>query len=277
MPRSDLELIRLAEHVEARATESYAEAAPAEIAGKLGLAGERIGPIYRLEAAHVDVLAFNRAFNIGMDGPAREEELDRIDAAFVASHVPRYFVQIAPGAGPAAISDWLTARGFKIHNRWMRLARDPAAPIPVGAVPQGWRVEHIGTDEADAFAAIDARGFGYPREVEPWTAALVGRPGWRHYMAFDGDIPVGTGAMFTEDQVGWFGFAATLEAYRGRGVQSSLIAFRLAEARLLGLETIVVETAEDLPERPAPSYRNLIRLGFRTLYARDNWIRHTTG
>ena len=35
---------------------------------------------------------------------------------------------------------------------------------------------------------------------------------------------------------------------------------------------VVLETAEDRPEKPAPSYHNQIRFGFRPLYAKDNWL-----
>ncbi len=274
---TDLEITRLAERIEARTVEGLVEAAPPGLAASLGIAGQWIGSVYCVQTARVDILAFNRALNIGMSEPAREEDLDRIDAAFRSAGVQRYFVQVAPGAEPGALSGWLEARGLHIHNRWTRLVRDPSAPLPVRAIPPGWRVEHIGRDEADALAAIDARAFGYPHEIEPWTAALVGRPGWRHYLAFDGDIPIGTGALFVADQAGWFGYAATVEAYRGKGVQSSMIAHRLAEARMLGCRIVVVETAEDRPEKPNPSYRNLSRLGFRTLYARDNWIGQPAG
>lgn len=268
----DLELTRLAERIEARATEELVRAAPSDLVASLGLACEWIGAAFRQQAAGVDVLAFNRAFHVGMTEPMTEARVDEILAAFAKARAPRFFVQVAPGAEPAALPAWLEARGLRVHNRWMRLVADPNVRLPVGAVPHGWRIEHIGPDEASVFAAIDARAFGHPREVEPWTAALVGRAGFRHYLAFDGDIPIGTGAFFVEDHVAWFGYASTVEAYRGKGVQSALIAYRLAEARLLGCRLIAVETAEDRPEKPAPSYRNLSRLGFRTLHARENWI-----
>ena len=34
---------------------------------------------------------------------------------------------------------------------------------------------------------------------------------------------------------------------------------------------IVTETGEDTPQAPNPSYRNMIRAGFRLAHFRDNW------
>jgi GNAT superfamily N-acetyltransferase len=273
IPTPNRALIARAEHLEARTAEEFVRAAPADLAERLGVAGEWLGPVYRMQARAVDVLMFNRALHLGLAEPATEAALDAIVGAFRAAGVARFFIQVAPGAEPAdRLPGWLAARGLAPYNRWMRLAGDPAARLPVGAVPAAWPVDEIGPAEAAAFSAIDGRGFDLPPAMWPWTAALVGRPGWRHFVARDGATPIATAAMFTAGDLAWFGFAATLEAYRGRGAQSTLIAHRLAAARAAGCRHAIVETAEDRPDKPAPSFRNLVRLGFRVLYARDNWL-----
>ena len=67
-------------------------------------------------------------------------------------------------------------------------------------------------------------------------------------------------------------FAATLPDYRGLGAQSALIARRFQDAAEAGCKWMVVETAEDKPERPVASYRNLKRLGFELAYLCPNYI-----
>jgi GNAT superfamily N-acetyltransferase len=120
-------------------------------------------------------------------------------------------------------------------------------------------------------------GFDLPDGFEPWVATLIGRKGWRHYMAFlGGDSgqgePVGTGSLYVKGEWASLGFAATLPQARGRGVQSALIVRRIREAAAVGCRWLSVETAEDKPGKPAPSFHNLTRLGFKLGYFRDNYL-----
>ena len=66
-----------------------------------------------------------------------------------------------------------------------------------------------------------------PPELQPWLAAAVGQPGWSHYLAFDGDMPVGTGALCVMNAIGWLGIGAVLPSHRNRGGQSALFAARI--------------------------------------------------
>jgi len=91
-------------------------------------------------------------------------------------------------------------------------------------------------------------------------------------MAFDGDRPVATGALFRKGRCAWLSFGTTDEEARGRGAQSALLAARLDAAARLGCELATIETAEPKSGVFAPSYRNAIRLGFKALYSRPNYI-----
>ena len=57
-----------------------------------------------------------------------------------------------------------------------------------------------------------------------------------------------------------------------QGAQSALLARRLQDAGAAGCDRFVLETAEERPERGAPSYRNALRFGFRTAYVRPNYV-----
>ena len=52
-----------------------------------------------------------------------------------------------------------------------------------------------------------------------------------------------------------------------------MFARRLHDARAAGCRFAVVETGEDTPEEPNPSYRNMLRAGFELAYFRHNWVR----
>jgi hypothetical protein len=114
--------------------------------------------------------------------------------------------------------------------------------------------------------------FGFPELANAWVASLVGKPGWHHYMAFDGDEPAAAAALFVHEGIGWCGFAATDTRFRKRGAQSALIARRINDACELGCQWLTTETAEDTPEKPNPSYHNMCRMGFETAYLRPNYI-----
>jgi hypothetical protein len=64
----------------------------------------------------------------------------------------------------------------------------------------------------------------------------------------------------------------TLPGYQGRGGQSALIAARMRAAAEAGCGLLVAETGDEKPGEHNTSLRNLMRMGFRVLYKRQNWI-----
>ena len=195
--------------------------------------------------------------------------IDELVELYRSAGVGRFFVQPAPEAQPPALVDWLRARGFTHYNSWAKLYRraDPAPPMPDAP-----RVERIGADHAEIFGRIVATGFGMPEPVQPWLAGTVGRERWMHYLAIDGGDPIAGAALFIDEGLGWLGVASTLPTHRGRGAQSALIARRIHDALEAGCSLMAVETAEDLPERPNPSFRNVVRFGFEVAYLRPNFL-----
>jgi ribosomal protein S18 acetylase RimI-like enzyme len=133
-------------------------------------------------------------------------------------------------------------------------------------------VRRIGSDHADVFGGLVATAFDYPPALAPITSQTIGRPHWHHYLAFEGDTPIASAAMYVAGSAAWFGFAATDAAHRKRGAQQALIMRRLQDAADAGCKWISVETAEDTVTRDAPSFRNLRRLGFEVAYKRPNYL-----
>lgn len=103
-------------------------------------------------------------------------------------------------------------------------------------------------------------------------AATVGRSKWRFYCAFSNRRPVATGGLYIDSETAYISMAATLPEYRGQGAQRALAIRRINTAIDNGCKLITVETADDTPERSAPSFRNMIRLGFIVAYRRPNYI-----
>jgi GNAT superfamily N-acetyltransferase len=266
-----LDHVRQHERMELDYFRDWFDAAPREIAARYGLSADTAEGAVLLVANRIDVLMFNRAMGIGLEKPVTEAQLDGIAARYRAAGVPRFFVPLSPAAEPAEARDWLLARGLTRFNRWAKLERG-VEPIAVANVATDARIEEVGPGHAAAFAGVLREVFGLDPGLELWIAALAGRKSWRHYMAFDGSEPVGTASLFVRGEWASLGFAATLPRARGRGVQSALIARRVADARAMGCRWLSVETAEDKPDKPAPSFHNVTRLGFRIAYFRDNYL-----
>ena len=78
-----------------------------------------------------------------------------------------------------------------------------------------------------------------------WTDVLPRAAGGRHYLAFldgiEGPVAVASMFPFPTSTVAVMQGAATLNAYRGQGVYTALMAKRLADARAMGLEAAILQ------------------------------------
>jgi GNAT superfamily N-acetyltransferase len=219
----------------------------------------------------LDIPFFNRAIGIGVARPAVETDVDEVVAFYDAAGRGMSVAQIAPHATPPEVVGWFEARGYARGRKWVKMWHS-LAEIPEARTDL--RIERIGPEWADEFGRLSVvEAYDFPESIGPAAGAAVGSPGWAQYIGFDGDTPVSTAAMRIEDGVAWFGFGATSESHRGRGGQSAMFARRLHDAREAGCRFAVVETGEDTPEDPNPSYRNMVRAGFELAYFRHNWVR----
>lgn len=269
---SDPTLVRRLEQAEIAAWRAFQLAASFDSANACGLGMLEDDGAVAVRATAADVLALNRVIGLGLERVASEALIERLIEFFVGQDVQRFFVQVSPIAEPSGIGELLEAHGFRHYNNWVKFHRDVAPPLPVST---DLTIRTIGEDEAQSFGRTVATCFDWPEPTVSWLADTVGREGWCHYMAFDGSDPAATGALFVSEDLGWIDFATTLPEYRGRGAQSALLAQRIRDAAELGCQGLVVETAEDRPEKPAPSYRNQLRFGFKIEYARPNYIYST--
>jgi hypothetical protein len=267
------DLARWEEGIDAAIFVESIEATPADRARALGLGHVVHGARVFGWAAKIDVLAFNRALGFGLDEPATADEIDAAVAEFTRAGAPRFMAQLSPAAEPKTIAGWLIDRGFYHHNNWIMLYRR-AEPMDAPAdVP----VVEIDRSQADAFGRIVGGAFGHPEALQPLSGVTVGRPSWHHYFAMANGEPTGGAALYVRGDVGWLGYAGTRPDRRNSGAQSALIARRVNDAVRLGCRWVVTGTAEPRPDRPAPSFRNMRRLGFDVAYLRPNFVKILAG
>lgn len=228
-----------------------------------------VGSATAMVMPEVDELAFNRVVGFGADGPIDDTLLDEIISIYERAGVGRFFVQLSPVTLQSSLADLLIGRGFVHHGNWVKLHRRIKPIEPVETI---FRVEEISADQAEVFARIVVHSFEWPRQLVASVAGTVDRRNWHHYMAFDGDRPVATGAMYIRSEYGWINLAATLETYRGRGAQAAILSQRIHDASRAGCRWLVVETPEETPDYSPPSYRNMVRHGFEVAYIRPNYL-----
>ncbi len=258
------------ESVEAESVAAMGLAASPGVALALGLEVRRWGKAVGLCTARADVLALNRVIGLGTPDRGTKEDLDEMLSWFAGNAVPRCFVQLAPGARPAELPGWLQWRGLVQYNNWAKLLRALTALPPRRDTP---RVTRLTADQGLLFGRMVATSFGWPDATAAWLAESVGARGWHHYAAVDrDDAPLGVAALHVSGKDAYLSFAATSAEHRGRGAQTALVVHRLHEAAAAGCHRVVAETAEDTAAGPAPSFRNLRRLGFELAYLRANYL-----
>lgn len=217
----------------------------------------------------IDLGFFNRSVGLGAGRPATRSAIRRILRTFRDAGQTTFTIQVSPFARPSAIETWLEAAGMRRGGRWAKVWRDILDPPPERT---DLRIEAIGPEHREGWNKVTLTAFEFPDLLTPFGEATLGRSDWHHFLAFDGDQAVGAGALYVMGDVGWLGFGATLESHRGRGSQSAIFARRIRAAADLGVKLLITETGEELPDRPNPSYRNMLRAGFRLAYARQNWL-----
>jgi hypothetical protein len=255
------------EAIETRAWATMYERVPNRIRAAAGVRLAQVGTALAGVAASFDALAFNRV--LGREGNGIDDAtLQQLAELYREAGVRRMFLPRPPGLD-VATDEALRARGFRRHNRWVKLWR-PASPAP--AVGSSLIARPLPRREMPLAAAVLAAGFGQPAELGALLAAPIGCPGWSHFAVDRGGRPAAVAGLFIHGDACWFGPAATLPEHRGLGAQKVLIAARIAAARAAGCRLLVSEAAEPLPERPAISFGNLRRLGFVEAYRRPNHV-----
>jgi GNAT superfamily N-acetyltransferase len=245
------------------------EAVPAKLAAAQGIAVSEVNGVFCTAVeAMPEALMVNRAVGFGIGVEGTEETLADI-SVFFASRNLRFALALAPGAQPRQTVDWLSARRFEAGYAWAKFVRPGGAAPAAGPLS----VERAGPDRAEVFGRVVAEGYGgLPGFFAEWAAALVGRPGWRCYLALDGNEPAAAAALYSSGRAGWLGLMAALPEHRGKGAQRSLMAARIRDAAALGCDVVITETGEQVEGRPDFSYRNILRAGFRLEYVRPNWV-----
>ena len=214
---------------------------------------------------------FNKVAGLGFGGVPAPGELEEIERAFAACGAPVQ-VELAHLADPA-IGALLTGRGYRLvsfENVLGLALEDQPEPVrPAGVeIRRGGDLGPWLEAVAEASSHPDTEGVPsheeFPRELIENAERDLVAAGATPYLALrDGAVAGGASLRLAEGGVAQFTGAATLPAHRRRGVQTALLAARLADAAAAGCDIAVVTT-----QPGSKSQQNVQHRGFDLLYTR---------
>jgi GNAT superfamily N-acetyltransferase len=220
------------------------------------------GGAVALMARHLPVPSFNSV--VGLRA-GHEQHIAALIDWYRAEEVEPQF-ETVPGYYDPALGRELVRLGFYQSGFHTSLVCDPDLDVPAvgGAVVE--RVESAAALEEFLDAYIAGRGIPqgaqFKANVRPW----LGEPGWQLYLARCEGRPAAAAVLYLRDKAGYCADAATDPAFRGRGLQTALLARRIADARAAGVDFVCSGA-----EFQSQSHRNMERVGMRVQFVRSLW------
>lgn len=220
----------------------------------------------------------NKVAGLGFGGPLVEAELEAVERAY-AERGSAVQIELST-AGDPSIGALLTRRGYVLvgFENVLALGLEPGREAVVAKAVE---IRDSPESEFDlwldlvvtGFASPDTQGVAsheeFPREVIASAMRdCMAANGFVRSIALHDGVPAGGGSLRLHAGVAQLCGAATLPALRRRGVQSSLLEARLAQAAAAGSEVAVVTT-----QPGSKSQQNVQRQGFELVYARAILVR----
>ena len=261
------ELVRRFEQHYADSVESLIRCSLAVPANPEGYAIYRDDPIRAVASTNPRAGWATDAWGVTGQPAAAVEKL----VAFFAAHGVRARLRIVPDGFTREQSDTLGALGLRpvrFHTiLWSPLssATEPPASIDIREVST--------VAEMDPHIDIQLSVYGVPPDVidrlRPLRRTWLGSTGRRFYLAYVDGHPAAQAILYRRDDLAYLESAATLPAYRGRGLQRALIQRRIADATRLGCGVIF----------GGADFENVSRLnqmacGLGVAYTATVWERH---
>lgn len=215
----------------------------------------------------------NKAIGVGFGATIDQTALEAIEQAWRERGEPMRF-ELSTLADPS-VAPLLTARGYRLTGFENVSGRAFGAGDEPPELPAGMAIEEMPQDNWRLWMEVAIDGFGapdgsapneerYPRELlEAAYVDFAATPGFTRYLVRVDGAPAAAATMRLDDGVAQLCGAATLPEFRRRGIQSTLLTWRLAAARAAGCDLAVVTT-----QPGSKSQANALRQGFSLLYTR---------
>jgi GNAT superfamily N-acetyltransferase len=215
---------------------------------------------------------YNKVAGLGFGGMPDQDELEEIERRYAARGASVQ-AELSNLADPA-VGARLTARGYRLVSFENVLGLSITEPPP-RVSPLGIEIRRSDDDEFDLWLDVMSDGFAhaddqgvpshedFPRDVMDLAQRDFAAAGVRRYIALRDGIAAGGASVAMTDGIAQMAGAATAPAHRRRGIQTALLAARLADAAAEGCDIAVITT-----QPGSVSQRNVQRSGFDLLYTR---------
>jgi ribosomal protein S18 acetylase RimI-like enzyme len=215
----------------------------------------------------------NKVIGLGLGDALDDAALTRLESEWASRREP-VRVELS-SLDDGAVARLLTARGYRLLGFENVLGRRiDESDVAVGSA-NAFDIERVDNDEVETWISITIAAFAHPDEGPLPTEAppqntLAGIfrdmslvSGLTCYLARVDGVVAGAASLRIDGRLAQFTGAATLPAFRRRGIQTALTRHRLAAAHAAGCDLAVVTT-----QPGSKSQENSQRRGFELLYAR---------
>ena len=268
-----VELAALMQRTEGAEITSYLVADP-RAAKQSGVRVSHAGGLVSWTMKSTEDGFLNRALGFGTMTEATPEVLDRLERRFAeAGRPPR--IAVAQGPTPRAALRLLERRGYVPEEGTdEHIYCYDHRSLPRVRPVEGLTVERVRAQDAAEYARVAYSSF---KERGPWFRDIVetlvkrrahGRSLSAYLGRIDG-VSAATGMLFDVRPVAGLGNGSVLPKFRGRGIQTAMIAHRMRVGWERGLRIFFGQT------RTPASAHNLEDLGWRLLYTEVDWVRTT--
>ncbi len=262
-------LITTAESIEVESMKALCKPFDGSIANDGSVYYEDFSPRCTAFVCATDAIFCNRILGADLDEIISASMLKDIVALYKNLNRPRFFLQVIPELLKDDVNGLLNDNGFMHQGNLVKSYKEVKKPSEKSG---NIEIRIAADEDRERIADILLKSFSFPEELRPFCKTIVNTDGWTCCCAsIDGTI-AGTASLFVKDGMGELAIAATDQVFRGKGVQSNLIAARELLAFNRKCKIMFVETSEPTESNPATSYRNMMRYGFKELYRRANFL-----
>jgi GNAT superfamily N-acetyltransferase len=225
--------------------------------GPFGVAIKTFGTAMGLAAAGLPSSRFNRV--VGLT-PTETTLLPEI-LAWYAELGPSPRIEIRPGDLSDGLADALARAGFRQTSFQASLVGEVAETPPTDIA-----IRSVETSEMmERFLDVYLAGWGFPLAIHEGAKAnmrgWLGLPGWHLYLAEIDAQAAATAVSFLHESVAYFADACVHPNFRGRRLQSALLAHYKRDAARLGADLLCSQAIF-----ASTSHRNIERAGLRVLH-----------
>lgn len=265
------EHMREAEDIELAGLSALHGAADRPLREQLGLRLEEVadGVASVAGALPASAITINRMLGLGRARPPQVGDVQAAVDLYRGSGVERFFLQPDPSTSVDRMTALCDAAGLERARAWQKFERGRDEAMP--EIETEFAIRKVGPGDGEAFARILCDAFDLGDAAIPWIARLPEAAGWHAYLAFAGDEPAGTGAVYISGEAAFTDFGATAPKFRGRGAQTANLAHRVKEALRMGCTRIHTCTGVAVEGDPQHSYANIRKCGFVESHVRQAW------